>query len=137
MHEILFRWKREDNGAEVSGYYLKLNAEDPLHIIVDMDGQYHKVDSDTVVTDNNVGCKWIPVTERLPEDQHKVLCFKKSNYGSYAMTANFAKCLEEFCDIDFQGKKHGGFFNYDREYGFYELSDITHWMPLPEPPKEG
>jgi hypothetical protein len=75
------------------------------------------------------------VAERLPEDLHKVLCFKKSNYGAYAMAANFAKCLEEFCDTDFQGVKHGGFIDYDSEYGYYELNDITHWMPLPKPPK--
>jgi hypothetical protein len=57
MIDILFHGKREDNGAEVSGYYLKLNAGEPLHIIVDLEGQYHKVDPDTVVADNVVGCK--------------------------------------------------------------------------------
>lgn len=80
--------------------------------------------------------KWIPVTERLPEDRQKILCFKKGKYASCVMTANYSKCLEKYCDVDFHGVKHGGFFNYDSEVGYYELSDITHWMPLPPAPEE-
>jgi hypothetical protein len=87
---------------------------------------------ETVATDNN---KWIPVTERLPEDLQKVLCFKQAKYGSCVMTANFSECLEKYCDVDFCGVKHGGFFSYDSEVGYYELREVTHWMPLPEPPK--
>lgn len=47
--EILFRGYREDNGAEVYGFYMILFGTVPLHIIVDNEGQYHRVDPETVV----------------------------------------------------------------------------------------
>ena len=63
--------------------------------------------------------KWIPVTERLPEDADRYLCLVKS----------FA----------FPGKKYYSIMRCDK-YGFHEngiyTDDVTHWMPLPEPPKE-
>ncbi len=48
MREILFRGKRLDNQVWVEGYYLCLHGEEDLHIIVDAEGQYHRVDSETV-----------------------------------------------------------------------------------------
>ena len=90
-----------------------------------------------VTLDNQVSSsKWIPSGERLPEDRQRVLLFKQAKYGSCVMTAAYSTCLESYCNIDFCGVKRGGFFDYDSEAGYYELRDVTHWMPLPEPPKE-
>lgn len=63
-------------------------------------------------TDNNVG-GWIPVTERLPEKDVKVL-----TYGVYGFSVNYRD--------RFSGKWRG--VNGKPQW-------ITHWMPLPEPPK--
>lgn len=61
--------------------------------------------------------KWISVEDKLPEDRHWVLVFDTG----YA-TPKKAKYKEE------------GFFVFD---GSCENSvEITHWMPLPEPPKK-
>ena len=64
--------------------------------------------------------RWIPVTERLPDPGDRVLCVVKS----------FA----------FPGSKYYNILRYDR-YGFNEngiyTDGVTHWMPIPEPPKEG
>lgn len=73
----------------------------------------------TIADDNNVGSKWIPVSERLPEPFVSVLGYMPDEDG-------FPPVRE--C--------------YYVEVGFYfpalaEVRDITHWMPLPEPPKEG
>ena len=58
MREILFRGKRIDNEQGVEGYYICLNGAEPLHIIVDKHGQYHRVDQESVsefcgLTDKN------------------------------------------------------------------------------------
>lgn len=58
--------------------------------------------------------KWIPVSERLPEKDVKVLTF-----GVYGFSVNYRD--------RFSGKWRG--VNGKPEW-------ITHWMPLPEPPKE-
>lgn len=58
--------------------------------------------------------RWIPVAERLPEDDEDVLVLVS---GDVSM----------------------GYFNIFRGYWVdYESDDdnVTHWMPLPEPPKE-
>lgn len=68
-------------------------------------------------TENNVGCKWIPVSERLPEDDDPVLACDVRD--------DFVECLC-YCD---------GLW-YSEEYRL-SLDSITHWMPLPELPKEG
>ena len=79
--------------------------------------------------------KWIPVTERLPEDRTQVLCFGGVKGYERAKIKWFAVCLETVDQYDFEGQKHSGFYCYDSEYGYYEDTEITHWMPLPQPPK--
>ena len=63
--------------------------------------------------------KWIPVTERLPDAGELSLCLVKS----------FA----------FPGRKYYALLRCDK-HGFLEngiyTDDVTHWMPLPDPPKE-
>lgn len=56
--------------------------------------------------------RWISVDERLPEDDHTVLVWSHRNSKEY-----------------FNVYDHG-------KWVIMETEDITHWMPLPEPPKE-
>lgn len=56
--------------------------------------------------------KWIPVSERLPENDKTVLVWNRRNSREY-----------------FDVYDHGSWI-------ILESEDITHWMPLPEPPKE-
>ena len=71
--------------------------------------------------------KWIPVTERLPEEEGLVLIICKNG-------AMF---------VGYLGKKYGVL--EDRWLIKTALNStkllnkgrVTHWMPLPEPPKEG
>ena len=61
--------------------------------------------------------KWIPVTERLPDDGGCVLIALRWGYvdtGWY--DKQFERWTSEFVNR-------------------YEDGEITHWMPLPEPPK--
>lgn len=62
--------------------------------------------------------RWIPVEERLPEELHQVLVLMRSSSG-WIMKA-----------IDSRSK--GKWLIYpDNNY-----RTVTHWMPLPEAPKE-
>lgn len=70
----------------------------------------------TDVPDNNVG-KWIPVSERLPENEVRVLVMLKAGTSNYTNM-----------DTD-RTYKSGVWVRWG--------NDVTHWMPLPEPPKEG
>lgn len=62
--------------------------------------------------------QWIPVTERMPEECDRYLC----NVRSFAFPGSFYQAILH-CD----------------KYGFREgniyTDDVTHWMPLPEPPE--
>lgn len=63
--------------------------------------------------------KWIPVTERLPEEGKYVLVYGKELHPNpHASQIEVSKV-------------------YDGNYwsGFGRTGKITHWMPLPEPPE--
>ena len=64
--------------------------------------------------------RWIPVTERLPENLQRVLIFRPGQYFEIHI-ARMSGINWEKWDIDYRTGKKGS---------------ITHWMPLPEPPKE-
>jgi hypothetical protein len=75
---------------------------------------------------------WIPVTERLPEDdlpkgskvkQIKVLTALKSDKGVRTIRSQMRYRMTWYNSAPWAWKCSG--------------SEITHWMPLPEPPKEG
>lgn len=65
---------------------------------------------------------WIPVAERLPVDGEWVLCYDGS------------------VEVKVFERTHSGPIFYDGDTYCYSpvgrLSNVTHWMPLPEPPKE-
>ena len=60
--------------------------------------------------------QWIKVTDRLPEDEEQLVLVIDSLRRCYV--------------ADYE-PLHG---RWERLDGFYV--DVTHWMPLPEPPKE-
>ena len=79
-----------------------------------------------VTLDNQVSSsKWIPVTERLPDKDGEYLvrftdkaianAEYESKYGSFGY----------WLDI-----------MWDGDADWYPYVGVTHWMPLPEPPKE-
>lgn len=71
--------------------------------------------------------EWISVEERLPDEQTDVLAWVvKSPFKAAAVTAGM------FPDI------LGGdtiWMGWENEEPFPSGWDVTHWMPLPEPPK--
>lgn len=67
--------------------------------------------------------QWIPVTERLPEPEVDVLAFN----GDYVFVSQY------YCSHFGSWDKEGHMAWVIEQYA----KNPTHWMPLPEPPKEG
>lgn len=64
--------------------------------------------------------QWIPVTERLPEHCVTVLSYDGRDYRT-VKTDSYDHCFECWLsDMD----------------DILDRNTVTHWMPLPEPPKE-
>lgn len=72
------------------------------------------------VPETNVG-KWISVKERMPEKSGQYLCW----FGANKVVIGPA--IETYVD---EWKAFG------RLESLEKYPNITHWMPLPEPPKE-
>lgn len=72
--------------------------------------------------------RWIPVTERLPEIDEKHHCSKDVlaylKDGGMCFTALEENIFGQAC------------FECERNPAVEEEMIVTHWMPLPEPPKE-
>ena len=62
--------------------------------------------------------EWIPVSERLPEVETDVLVYNDA--GGMPTV-----------DVDSMGH-----YEYVDASFWYRCQNVTHWMPLPEPPKE-
>jgi hypothetical protein len=64
---------------------------------------------------------WIPVTERLPEHLTSVIVHRKD--GGIFVWEYFDTSPTDECWID-------------DSMNIYSFYDVTHWMPLPQPPTE-
>lgn len=62
---------------------------------------------------------WIPVSERLPEeDQEVIICIGECSVGTAIYT---------YFD-------NGSTFR-NENYEFFQHDEVTHWQPLPKPPQ--
>ena len=79
-----------------------------------------------VATDTNVGDKWVSVDDRLPITEKEALEY-------YEMNSEFPQFIVKIdvgvtaAVLEFNGKDW---------FDGYATYNVTHWMPLPEPPKE-
>lgn len=71
------------------------------------------------VTDNNVGSKWIPVSERLPKNFISVLVHIPDMKPCPAV-------MEAYRFDD----------GWVTKMAAFDINCATHWMEMPEPPKE-
>lgn len=81
--------------------------------------------------------KWIPVSERLPEEIGEYLVTQKASFSDYIYRSivGYALNLHDVDEYDFADKKRAGWYEYDRECGYYEIDGVIAWMPLPDPYK--
>ena len=68
--------------------------------------------------------QWIPVTERLPENNRQVLVYAKSAHFALAK-------YDEMREAD--GTYKMQWVTFDAWKPFYTIKDVIAWMPLPKP----
>ena len=91
------------------------------------DPMYYDVDALAIVqhliTHGVTVQEWISVDDRLPEEGEYVLCVLKGfNYGGKIQVCKFVPA-DKFKDKPYFEHFRNGF------------PSVTHWMPLPQPPK--
>lgn len=125
MYENLVKRLREHNG-----WALNKTLDEAADAIDELDTLL-----DSVKADNDALCeiierlkkpRWIPVTERLPKEEKKsYLCRTDGGYH---------------CEVRWTDNKYGlGSGGGEWGWSIFDIpqySKVTHWMPLPEPPKE-
>lgn len=72
----------------------------------------------TIGKDNNVPSKWIPVTERLPKEFVTVLVYAPQEQPLQTVHEAY---LANGC--------------FSSRLCIFGEDEVTHWMPMPEPPK--
>lgn len=84
---------------------------------------------------NKLNWRWIPVSERLPEDGIYLVTVERIAGEPRIETKSFAKNLYRVDDFAFYHKHKCGWYDYDSEYGYWEDTNVIAWMPLPQPYK--
>ena len=80
---------------------------------------------------------WIPCNERQPEEDGEYLVtLRWSDYPNNVDTLHFTNDLSSVDGVGYAGEKRPGWYEYDSDYGCYEIDNVIAWMPRPEPYKE-
>ena len=78
--------------------------------------------------------KWIPVTERLPEEDNRyaTVC----DFGNGVVSRGVLGFAKDFSKlVTYKTTAKDVWYEYDRDFGFVMIDYVTHWMPLPTLPK--
>lgn len=89
-------------------------------------------------TDDEKENGWIPVSERLPEDEKEYLVTLEKVYGTPEKLYGIANYLK-FGDAGYWNEKKYGYLEWDKYsdgHGGTKMYKVIAWMPLPEPYKE-
>ena len=78
---------------------------------------------------DSVADRWIPVSERMPEDDDFVYIWPRPDFGVELHVGQYCEC----------SPKGDGWYAqvYEQNYGIeWHPITVTHWMPLPAAPRE-
>lgn len=107
-----FKFPIESCGCAIGEYIVPYSIQEPL---VD-----HLIANSVVISNSETATKWIPVTERLPKAFRAVLAYCPNGGNIYEVYLNT--------------RSEWHFFD-ETVAGAVLQNAVTHWMPLPEPPK--
>lgn len=81
--------------------------------------------------------KWISVEERLPGDCEHVLCRIEEECMYYDATGGEVFAMDSYlCEAHYRRGKYKGWYKAVSPDISSCTNNVTHWMPLPDPPKE-
>ena len=103
------------------------------------DPMYYDVDAlaiaDHLISNGVTVQEWISVEDRLPENDGSYLVTMNSFGGrKYIGVRWFAKDGEAVNEYELAGQENVWYY-HDSEWGYISIDSVTHWMPLPQPPK--
>jgi hypothetical protein len=116
----------KDKIAFLAGYQAAMNSPekpDTCEHILDMEKM---VD----VNSSNNSNGWISVKERLPTDADGVTQLWMRGRSLAELVLGCHAVMFEY------NEKIEGVLDMNKSDGIWDLSDFTHWMPLPKPPEE-
>ena len=97
-------------------------------------GSFTEFLADNLIANGVTVQQWIPVSERLPDKKGKYLALLE--YVKCTMILNFSLDFVVCDEYGFPTKeKKSCFYYYDDDWENIEVPEVTHWMPIPEPPK--
>jgi hypothetical protein len=102
---------------------------------VNKDSHYTENLADYLIANGVTIQRLIPVTERLPDDDGEYLVVG-NHFGWWYAVLMFAKDGRKVDEYDFQERWENVWYDFDRDCGHWIYGSVTHWMPLPQTPKE-
>ena len=76
--------------------------------------------------------RWIPVTERIPEELDQT----DSRWSRYSRPSeDVLAVVSGRCNVLWFSHSDKLWFSIEEDITYWE-DEVTHWMPLPQPPKE-
>lgn len=111
--------------ADICPFYKEFGSCEKCRTDFDDGPCYWECMADAIINNGYRKQEWISVDERLPEDNgdELIVCTEDGFVGA----ARFTAVIEEgFCWMENEGSDF-----YDGDL----IEGVTHWMPLPKPPK--
>ena len=127
-------WREEHKETDVQDFFWNDNMEDEFAQskipVLSFSGEAKTIEILTIDP-------WVSVEEELPKEEENVLLFDPKNYDDQKVFEGFRMKKSIFRKEQWYGKWNGAYIGYYGDGETYEeTKTVTHWMPLPEKPKQ-
>ena len=127
---------KEEQDETYSGFCEQILKLDALELLQEQQAEIDRLKAEQT--------KWIPVSERLPEEHETIFAKLKGtdkwNSAMFEKMSDDVRVVEVFEDGTrrvFHSHTMDGKWDVERKNTVRKYAKVTHWMPNPELPKEG